>query len=305
MKKLRTLLYIILSIAILVISGCSSVERVTDDMYLTNVYATHYYVGNPPVEIPPAGYALIASPTFTGTVVIPTPFTIGAVSMTATGTQLNYLNAATGTTGTTNTKIVLSTSPTITTPALDGLATSIILSTTGAAEGLVVRCTNDGATGAANTIKTLSASPAANDIVGAFYFQGDNSVGALKNYTRFNCSIGSPTSGAESGYFQFQVMRSGTVTTYLKLDGTTGLAIWTNCNQVLTAGDLKMSQIASEPSSTADRAGIYAIDLSAGNCTLGIDTETAIAVDASLVSTHSLTIRANGATYKIPLILVP
>jgi hypothetical protein len=32
-----------------------------------------------------------ASPTFTGTVVIPTPFTVGAVSVTATGTEMNYL----------------------------------------------------------------------------------------------------------------------------------------------------------------------------------------------------------------------
>lgn len=39
------------------------------------------------------GLAPIASPTFTGTVVLPTPFTIGAVSMTATGTQLNYVDA--------------------------------------------------------------------------------------------------------------------------------------------------------------------------------------------------------------------
>jgi hypothetical protein len=43
--------------------------------------------------------APLASPTFTGTVTIPTPFTLGAVSVTSTGTQLNYLNAATGTTG--------------------------------------------------------------------------------------------------------------------------------------------------------------------------------------------------------------
>ena len=33
-----------------------------------------------------------ASPTFTGTVTVPTPFTIGAVSMTATGTELNVLD---------------------------------------------------------------------------------------------------------------------------------------------------------------------------------------------------------------------
>lgn len=60
-----------------------------------------------------------ASPTFTGIVTIPTPFTLGATSVTTTGTQLNYLNAATGTTGTTSTSIVFSTSPSLTTPSLD------------------------------------------------------------------------------------------------------------------------------------------------------------------------------------------
>jgi len=35
--------------------------------------------------------AFLESPTFTGVVTIPTPFTIGAVSLTATGTELNYV----------------------------------------------------------------------------------------------------------------------------------------------------------------------------------------------------------------------
>ena len=63
-------------------------------------------------------FAPLASPTFTGTVTIPTPFTLGAVSMTSTGTQLNYLNAATGTTGTSTSNLVFSASPTLVTPAL-------------------------------------------------------------------------------------------------------------------------------------------------------------------------------------------
>lgn len=46
--------------------------------------------------------ANLASPTFTGTVTIPSPFTLGATSVTSTGTQLNYLSGATGTTGTGN-----------------------------------------------------------------------------------------------------------------------------------------------------------------------------------------------------------
>lgn len=71
-------------------------------------------------------FAPIASPTFTGTVTIPTPFTVGATSVTSTGTQLNYLNAATGTTGTASTNVVFSTSPSLTTPTLGvASATSI------------------------------------------------------------------------------------------------------------------------------------------------------------------------------------
>lgn len=42
--------------------------------------------------------APLASPTFTGTVTLPTPFTVGAVSVTATGTELNLLDGVTATT---------------------------------------------------------------------------------------------------------------------------------------------------------------------------------------------------------------
>ena len=59
-------------------------------------------------------FAPLASPTFTGVVTFPTPWTLGATSVTSTGTQLNYLNAATGTTGTASTNIVFSAGPTMT-----------------------------------------------------------------------------------------------------------------------------------------------------------------------------------------------
>lgn len=39
--------------------------------------------------------APLASPTFTGTVTIPTPFTLGAVSVLPTGTELNYVDGVT------------------------------------------------------------------------------------------------------------------------------------------------------------------------------------------------------------------
>ena len=97
-------------------------------------------------------YAPLASPTFTGTVTIPTPFTLGAVSVTSTGTQLNYLNAATGTTGTTSTNLVYSTSPTLVTPIL-GVATATSVN------GLVFTAAGTGFTIAGGTTsKTLTVS---------------------------------------------------------------------------------------------------------------------------------------------------
>ncbi len=80
--------------------------------------------------------AFTASPTFTGTVTHPTPFTLGATSVTTTGTQLNYLNAATGTTGTTSTNLVFSTSPTLITPIL-GVASATSLNTGTTLNGVV------------------------------------------------------------------------------------------------------------------------------------------------------------------------
>ena len=66
----------------------------------------------------------------TTAVKFPTPFTLGAVSVTTTGTQLNYLSSSTGTTGTGN--VVFSTSPVLVTPTLGvATATSLALSATG------------------------------------------------------------------------------------------------------------------------------------------------------------------------------
>lgn len=57
-----------------------------------------------------------------------------------------------------------------------------------------------------------------------------------------------------------------------------------------------------EPStSPADMVQLYSVDLSAGNATLGLRTETAVAVEAALASTHTLAVRINGATYRILL----
>jgi hypothetical protein len=76
--------------------------------------------------------APLASPTFTGVVTVPAyaagtaGLVINATALESTGAQLNYLKGATGTTGTTTTKIVFDTSPTLVTPVLgEATATSI------------------------------------------------------------------------------------------------------------------------------------------------------------------------------------
>jgi hypothetical protein len=97
-------------------------------------------------------YAPLASPTFTGTVTIPTPFTLGAVSMTSTGTQLNYLNAASGTTGTTSSSLVFSNSPTLVTPALGTPSALVGTNITGTAASLTAGTANNLSGGSGGTI---------------------------------------------------------------------------------------------------------------------------------------------------------
>jgi len=110
-------------------------------------------------------YAPLASPVITGIPTIPTPFTLGSTSVTATGTQLNYLSAATGTTGTASSSLVYSISPTfgtsITTPLVVGGATttsSLVLQatsgvgTTGSNIDFLVG--NNGATNAMRILNT-------------------------------------------------------------------------------------------------------------------------------------------------------
>ncbi|MEK7227802.1 MAG: hypothetical protein AAB681_00400, partial [Patescibacteria group bacterium] len=89
----------------------------------------------------------------TGVVSIPSPFTLGATSVTSTGTQLNYLNAATGTTGTTSTNLVFSTSPTLVTPVL-GVASATSLATSAATPFIL---TNGQAVNIALTSQTVGA----------------------------------------------------------------------------------------------------------------------------------------------------
>lgn len=97
---------------------------------------------------------------FNSTLTFPTPFTLGATSVTTTGTQFNYLSSAAGTTGTASTNIVFSASPTFTgtvtvpTPFTIG---AISMTSTGTQLNYLSSAT--GTTGTTNTNVVFSASP--------------------------------------------------------------------------------------------------------------------------------------------------
>lgn len=119
---------------------------------------------------------LSASPTFTGTPVLPTPFTVGGVSMTSTGTQLNYLNTASGVTGTGN--VVLSSQP-----ALTGSTTingSLTVNTT----SLIFRTTNGGSNITSVGIVDIGNS---NSTAGSLGVAWDNTTG-FQTFTAANGS---------------------------------------------------------------------------------------------------------------------
>lgn len=56
-----------------------------------------------------------------------------------------------------------------------------------------------------------------------------------------------------------------------------------------------------EPGQPADAFGLYAVDIAAGRATLGLALEESVAVEAATASTHTLSVRINGATYRIML----
>lgn len=83
---------------------------------------------------------------------------------------------------------------------------------------LLVTCNNDDATaGPFVTVYRNSASPAANDQLGTFSFDGEDSAGNYQNYGLMRFLIGSPTSGSESGIFNFVCQNAGTFASRVRI----------------------------------------------------------------------------------------
>lgn len=68
-----------------------------------------------------------------------------------------------------------------------------------------------------------------------------------------------------------------------------------------SVGTLALFNGSTAPTTSVDAVSLYAVDLSAGNATLGLFTETAVAVDIAVASTNSLTIKINNTNYKLLL----
>ena len=160
----------------------------------------------------------LASPTFTGTVTIPTPFTLGAVSVTSTGTQINYLSGATGTTGTTTTNLVFGTSPTLVTPVL-GVASATSLATSAATPLLL---TNGQLVNIALTSQTVGATtltiPDFASVADTFAFV--TLAQTLSNKTFVAPALGTPASGVATNLTGIASgLTAGNVTTNANLTG--------------------------------------------------------------------------------------
>lgn len=99
---------------------------------------------------------------------------------------------------------------------------------------------------------------------------------------------------------------NGTTPVYIgnQVIAVLGIAQTWTANQLMSAASIGMSQIAAEPAATADRAFLYALDLAATRCTLGIATEEAVVTEALAAADSSLVIRINGASYKLMLVAV-
>jgi len=111
------------------------------------------------------------------------------------------------------------------------------IDTTAGFKGLIVKSTQDGATGAAVLLQTVSASPAAEDIVGTVYAQGKDSGAANQYYCRFDMMIESPTAPNEAGKMRW-------------------------LNAVATDWNIAM---------TLSSAGVLAVDLSGGGAAAQVD----------------------------------
>lgn len=215
-----------------------------------------------------------ASPTFTGTVTIPTPFTLGAVSVTTTGTELNYV---TGVTSAIQTQI--DTKAPIANPTFTTAITSPLANLTNTTNQLVL--------GTTNTVTITSPAPAASRVLtipdpgGAASFvmtegtqtiNGSKTFGSAVDITTITHTGGTAIQGtntndsAAAGNIGEVMTGSGT------LSNTGANDVWVDATSLaLTAGDwdINFSVFFGRNTATWSRISI-GVTTTSGNSSTGI-----------------------------------
>ncbi|OGZ66715.1 MAG: hypothetical protein A2822_00780, partial [Candidatus Staskawiczbacteria bacterium RIFCSPHIGHO2_01_FULL_41_41] len=143
---------------------------------------------------------------------------LNGTAMTSTAAQLNYLNAATGTTGTATTNVVFSTSPTLVTPVL-GAATGTSLALSAAANLLTLTNSTDGASVQTAILQGDRATITAADEAYATLRLSD-AAGTQTEFARLTWVATDVTDLSEDGRIDLAVMTAGTLADEVQLDGT-------------------------------------------------------------------------------------
>lgn len=107
--------------------------------------------------------------------------------------------------------------------------------------------------------------------------------------------------GASSSTERLRIASNGLATfaNNTRVNGNVGLGTDTyGTNAVSVLGLFNGTVPATSP---ADTVQLFSTDISAGNASLGIRTETAVATEAALASTHTLSVTINGAVYRVLL----
>jgi hypothetical protein len=111
-----------------------------------------------------------------------------------------------------------------------------VYGTTTAESSISAECSDSGAaSGPYLDLYRNSASPAANDSLGAIFFDGNNSAAAIIGYATIKNIIGSPTSGSESGILAFSTVAAGVDAERMRIHSNGNIGIGTSSPAVKLA----------------------------------------------------------------------
>jgi len=147
----------------------------------------------------------------------------------------------------------------------DAGSVSAQINTTGGDRGLDIVSTQDGASGATALFKTVSASPANNDIIGKLSFQGKDAGGNTANYGEINCLIEDNSEDAQTGKFRWVTYLADAWNQAMTLSGAGTL--WVDENILLDTGQYVGLDATSNVTFAAN-----ALTLNAGSGSAEIDT---------------------------------